>query len=405
MCTACWSTFGASLPSVCVVTYLQRCGDYRPNSTLWTLHHGSVTLSTMQVDQCWPGWMKNARTTRNIVPLHTAVRIRSQVSAPRPIRRAVVTQDDTDNGIIGMHDSTMHDATLFRRKKWCLKGTAGRGQVICFGTRASAAIGRRTISPSQPSRVKNLLAPRSDFKTNLAAVPKRRDRRPSPVHSRSTLKPSSSRTQQRLRISGDLIADAGQQRLVLAQQFEQQRQRRRTRPWSGQKQTPKTAAEVQKAHPQVPRDGSGKPAWLLEVPSAAPTTVSRHRRHLERFLQWADDDGRELREDDAVDSALVEFLNHRVFLGLQAWEGEKILAALLFIWPEFGRCGGRKIPRSWRCVKGWRRVTQGKSRKPHHLSTWQGIEGLRLTRINVSPPVAGVSDFWSLLSHPGQGLQ
>ena len=132
MSTACLSTFGASLPSVCVVTYLQRCGDYRPNSTLWMLHHGSVTLSTMQVDQCWPGWRKNARTTRNIVPLHTAVRIRSQVSAPRPIRRPVVTQDDTDNGMIGMHDSTMNDAIFFRRKKWYLKGTAGRGRVICW---------------------------------------------------------------------------------------------------------------------------------------------------------------------------------------------------------------------------------------------------------------------------------
>ena len=43
-------------------------------------------------------------------------------------------------------------------------------------------------------------------------------------------------------------------------------------------------------------------------------------------------------------------------------EGERLLEALLFFWPEFGRCGGRKIPRSWRCVKGWRRVTPGKAR-------------------------------------------
>ena len=33
-----------------------------------------------------------------------------------------------------------------------------------------------------------------------------------------------------------------------------------TIPTSGQKQTPKTATEVQKSHPQVPRDGSGKAA-------------------------------------------------------------------------------------------------------------------------------------------------
>ena len=61
-----------------------------------------------------------------------------------------------------------------------------------------------------------------------------------------------------------------------------------------------------------------------------------------------------------MDSALVEFLNHLFLLGLQAWEGERLIAALLFFWPEFGRYGGSKIPRSWRCVKGWRRVTPGK---------------------------------------------
>ena len=32
-------------------------------------------------------------------------------------------------------------------------------------------------------------------------------------------------------------------------------------------------------------------------------------------------------------------------------------------------------------------------------------EGLRLTRINVSLPVAGVSEFWFLLLHPKEGLQ
>ena len=51
------------------------------------------------------------------------------------------------------------------------------------------------------------------------------------------------------------------------------------------------------------------------------------------------------------------------------WEAERLLAALLFFLPEFGRCGGSKIPRSWWCVKGWPRVTPGKSRAPHPLMT------------------------------------
>ena len=109
-----------------------------------------------------------------------------------------------------------------------------------------------------------------------------------------------------------------------------------------------------------------------------------------------------------MDCALVEFQNHRFLLGLQASEGERLFAPLLFFW---------KIPRSWRCVKGWPRVTPGKSREPHPFITRQGmaadlgvqgvpangnllydqrvevsapVKGLRLTRINVLPPVAGV---------------
>ena len=74
-----------------------------------------------------------------------------------------------------------------------------------------------------------------------------------------------------------------------------------------------------------------------------------------------------------MDPPTVEFLNHRFLQEHHAWEGEKLHVALLFFWPEFGRCGGRKIPRPWRCVRGWRRVTLGKSRKPHALMTWQGM--------------------------------
>ena len=203
------------------------------------------------------------------------------------------------------------------------------------------------------------------------------------------------------RVSGDLTADPCQQRLELTQELKLQR--RGEDP--GLRLAKSTHRKLQDRSKRCIRK-------YLEVA-------------LERFLRWADDEGRELREEDAMDSALVGFLNHRQFLlGLQAWEGERLLAALLFFWLESGRCGGRRIPRAWRCVKGWRRVTPGKSCKPHSLMTWRSMaadwgvrafplmaiylmislsgysrpsEGLPLTRINVLLPVAGVSEFWSLL--------
>ena len=84
---------------------------------------------------------------------------------------------------------------------------------------------------------------------------------------------------------------------------------------------------------------------------------------LERFLRWADDEGRQMREDDAADSALVEFLNHREFLpGLQVWEGDGLLANLalllagvrqvaegggsLAVCQRIATCASRKEPRN-----------------------------------------------------------
>ena len=87
------------------------------------------------------------------------------------------------------------------------------------------------------------------------------------------------------------------------------------------KLTPKTATEVEKAHPQVPQGGSGKTARSVLRRGRSPD----NRGHLERFQKWADDEGRELREDEAVDSALVEFLNDRFLLGLQALELRKVI--------------------------------------------------------------------------------
>ena len=109
-------------------------------------------------------------------------------------------------------------------------------QSFFFRTKASAATGGTNNRTVPTSRTRNLLAPRSDFRMSPAAMPKRWDRRPASgtltVHSEVQLKLDTTTTP---RISGDLIVDAGQQRLGLAPHLEQQRHRRRMRPWSGQK--------------------------------------------------------------------------------------------------------------------------------------------------------------------------
>ena len=107
----------------------------------------------------------------------------------------------------------------------------------------------------------------------------------------------------------------------------QQRQRGRVRPRSLQEQTPKVAREVQKAHPQTARDGSGTAARGFAAGGAVV----------------APDNGLPIpRASGAlyVGPAFVEFQNRRFLQGLQAWEGEKLQAALLF----FGRLWREEDP-------------------------------------------------------------
>ena len=131
--------------------------------------------------------------------------------------------------------------------------------------------------------------------------------------------------------------------------------------------------------------------------------------------------------DAAIDKGIVEYMNEQWLKGVKAHSGNYLLAGLLHLKPEFGRLGARKIPRSWRALKGWRRLTPGKSRKAHALAVWAGIcyvmiiRGRRRMAVfvlmivstyarpssllgakkeHLVPPVTGVNQQWSLLLHP-----
>ena len=158
---------------------------------------------------------ENIRAVPDISPDGSQDPSTSQCSVLHPPCRR-----DTDDASFVMHDSTtLKDS--FRKKKLCLKSTASH----CGASRRERVLQLegRTIMPSQPSRTRNLVAPRAVFKTSLnhGAMTKRRDRRQTPVSSRAKLKSRTSWTQQRhleyLAISLRTLA----KRLGLAQQSKQ----------------------------------------------------------------------------------------------------------------------------------------------------------------------------------------
>ena len=124
---------------------------------------------------------------------------------------------------------------------------------------------------------------------------KRRDRRQTPVSSRAKLKSRTSWTQQRhfeyLATSLRTLAnnDWGSH----------------SSPSSSDSQGEPSRGLVKSRHRVLQPRSIGGADDCLPIPGGG----------------WADDEGRDLREEG--------FLNHRFLLGLQAWEGERLLAALL----------------------------------------------------------------------------
>ena len=123
-----------------------------------------MTLSTMRVNQCWPGWKKthaqyqtSCLSTQQTGPVHQSVRL-----TPSICRR------DTDDASVVMHDSTKNVAVPLPKKTQYVKeySPSWSGHVPPDEKRVLQLAGR-TMMSSQLSRTRNQVAPRDDFKTRL----------------------------------------------------------------------------------------------------------------------------------------------------------------------------------------------------------------------------------------------
>ncbi len=64
----------------------------------------------------------------------------------------------------------------------------------------------------------------------------------------------------------------------------------------------------------------------------------------------------------------------RVSRGSAAWlVAVSDLAALMMLEPEFSQMGRRRVPRAWRALRGWKKLTPTVTRKPLPWPFWCGI--------------------------------
>ncbi|CAK0866856.1 unnamed protein product [Prorocentrum cordatum] len=173
----------------------------------------------------------------------------------------------------------------------------------------------------------------------------------------------------------------------------------------------------------------GEGVSLLETLAVTQATQVRYQRYLDRFYSRAGLSRRQIlaKPDTEIDELMCNYMTENYLQGEQSNYGDQTVAAWVSANPDFGRVGGRKLPRTWRALKAWRRLTPGRRRKALALPVWCGLAWrlaqrghLRLgiflmigvsiygrpstllaaRRCDLVPPSPGVSRHWALLTHP-----
>jgi hypothetical protein len=169
----------------------------------------------------------------------------------------------------------------------------------------------------------------------------------------------------------------------------------------------------------------------LETKSISAATLHSYRLALDRFSAFS---GLGLKEkplrhsdDEIVDESLVRFFTRDYFSGAHPSRGERTMAGLMMLEPSFSTSGHRKLPRAWRALRGWRRLTPTVTRKPMPWPFWCGVatllakkhhlgmgvfvllsvsgyfrpaELLSVRRCDIFAPSSGVLEHWSILLFP-----
>ena len=168
---------------------------------------------------------------------------------------------------------------------------------------------------------------------------------------------------------------------------------------------------------------------VLEDHSTSDVVRLHYLALVDNFLETCEKDGKELRTAEEVDECMVKALTDMYFEGRDLGVGTKLVAGWMACFPRFGRAGDLRMPRSWRALKGWRRLAPPRSRVGAVLFVIAGIAALlvknghidmalwtllgfggylrpstnmRLRRGSLIPPVPSLTEYWAVLLNPSE---
>ena len=110
----------------------------------------------------------------------------------------------------------------------------------------------------------------------------------------------------------------------------------------------------------------------LELESIKAPSRKLYRMKLDEFFAWCTSCRLPLLGARQVEQALVAYFNDCYQNGKNSPIGEQTAAALAFFVPDF-KVLADTIPRSLRCLKGWRRLRPARSKRPWPWAVWAGL--------------------------------
>lgn len=119
---------------------------------------------------------------------------------------------------------------------------------------------------------------------------------------------------------------------------------------------------------------------LLESKAIGTAASAQYKKELDDFMAFAVPRGINVKEAKDVDQLIAEYLNKMFAEGRPNYRGNRFLAAFLRRFPEYGKNGSLKLLWSWRALKGFLKLTPGKSRRAMPLaSVCSGDEAWRFS--------------------------
>ncbi|CAK0886604.1 unnamed protein product [Prorocentrum cordatum] len=165
---------------------------------------------------------------------------------------------------------------------------------------------------------------------------------------------------------------------------------------------------------------------VLERSSVGERTWAQYRKLYRGLVDYVDECKLNADKAQDFDVAIVSFMTHVYMLGYDAGIGQKLIAAVVFFQPRFGKLGDLSHPRAWRAARGWAKLGPPRSRQPLTLPTVAGLAALlayeghldmaiwttiafctylrpgsmmQLTRGSLVPPTMKVDTMWRVLAH------